>query len=801
MEFVSTITTDLRLALRGLRLRPAFSLITISTLGLALGAVVTIFSAIQAVLLAPLPYESPSELVGVWQDHTNLDGPQDEWVSADNFFVWRDTSESFSGMFLFGGNAPTLQGETAEMLNGGAVSQGAFEVLGVVPILGRGFLPEDDVAGAPSVATLGHDLWLRRFGGSERVIGQILVLDGEPTTVVGVMPAGFEVPGVAGRDIFQPTRVDSSNSCGHGCVTFRAIARLAPNVSLTQAREDMGRIAAGLAEEFPANRDVGIFLEPLTERVTGPYRSGLWMLFGAVIAVLLIACSNIANLMLARAAGRQQEMTVRAALGAGRRRLARTLLTESLVLAVAGGLVGVLLAGGGVRLLKALAPGASSRFEAISLDGLTLGFAAAVALGAALLFGLVPTLRSVRNAGEELRVRGDGGSGRLRGGLVIVQVAAATVLLVGGLLLARSFGELMSVDPGFEPEGLLTQQMFLPRASYEDGEQLRAFSRRMLSAVDSLPGVAAAGTVNSLPLRGNDSDTGFLIDGRPLPGAGERAPVAWTRVVTPGYLEAAKLRLVEGRMLAEADRADAQPVVMINEAAARRYWPGGDALGSRVRFGRTAPYREVVAVVGDTKQFGLAESDRPAIFLPFDQQPGRFMTLVLRTAQDPASVAAASQAEIAKLDPSLAVSSVATMREVIDGSVEVERMLRTVLLGFAAVAMLLAALGLYGVMTYTVSLRIPEMGLRSALGATPGSLLRTVLSSGAVLVAAGLALGVLLSAGASRLLERMLFGVTPYDPLTFAATAIVLVAVGLLACLVPAWRAMRVDPLEALRYE
>ncbi len=800
-SFLTQLTQDTRYAVRGLLRRPGFTLLGIATLALGIGAVVAMWSAVDAVLLEPLPYADPDRLVVVWQDHQQVEGPRDEWVSADNFFVWREQSRLLDGMFLIGGTAPTLQGSAGilpERLQGAAVSHGALESLGVTPELGRTFSEEENRAGGERVALLGHALWTRRFEADPAVVGAKISLDGMPTTVVGVAPAGFEVPFVGAVDIVLPAAVDSTNSCGHGCVTFRSVARLAPGASLEAAQGEMDAIQAQLAQDFAANRDIGIWLEPLGMRATAPYRTGLWVLLGAVAAVLLIACTNVANLTLARLAGRDQEIGVRVALGAGRRRVVSQMLCESLVLAAAGALAGLGLAVLGVRLLREMAPASATRFQEISLSGQALGLALGLAVLTGLGAGLAPALRSGARAAA---ARGGLGAGaRLRRALVVVQVALATVLLIGGGLLARSFAELMQVDPGFRTDGLLTQQIFLPPGGYPEMGDVRSFVERLEQSVQRLPGVVEAGVVNSLPLTGADGDQGFLIQGRQR-AQGERPPVAWTRLVSSGYLRAAQPPLVAGRLLAASDGAEAPPVALVNEAAARRYWPDGDALGARILLSRSGPEIEVVGILGDARQFGIAEPDRPALYLPFAQQPGRFMSVVLRSEGPPEAQAPHVAAVVAALDPTLAVSGVSTMRELVRQSVSVPRLLRTVLVGFAAVAMLLAAMGIYGIMAFTVRRSQSELGLRMALGASPGQVLGRVLASGAALAGVGLLLGLLVALGSARLLASQLFAVSPYDALTFAGVIATLLAAALLATLLPALRAMRVDPQSALRQE
>ncbi len=803
---MENLLQDIRYGFRLLRAKPGFTTVAVLTLALGIGANTAIFSVVNNVLLRPLPYAEPEALVMVWQDHSRIGGPVDEWASPDNFFDWRDLNDVFSGIFVIGGFGPTLTGvDEAEMLSGAAVSHDAFEILGVEPSLGRGFLPQEDTATSDPVVVLGHDFWTRRFAGDREVIGTTITLNGVPTTVVGVMPPGFAFPIVTGADVFAPIRVDATNSCGRGCVTLRAVARLRDGVSLQQARASMDGLAARLESEYPGpNGGVGVYLEPLHERVVGPVRAGLWMLLGAVGFVLLIACANVANLMLARATTRQREVAIRAAIGAGRARILRQMLTESLLLAFAGAGLGLLFALWGTDLLLSMTPGNTPRLDEVGIDGTTLLFTLIVAIVTGLVFGVAPALRASRpGLGAALkdggRGAGDGlGGSRVRSVLVVAEVALAMTLLIGGGLLLRSFVTLTNVDPGFEPDGLLTQQLFLPQARYEGAEQIVGFVGELVRRAGTLPGVAGAGVISTLPLAGGNEDASFLIEHLPRPQAGERAPVAWLRSVSPEYLTAMQMRLVRGRWIDETDSAQAPRVVLINEAAARRYWAGDDPVGSRITLDGES-WREVVGVAADTRHFGLDQAERPAIYLPFEQAPRRFMTVVVRTDGDPLRFARTVQAELWEIDRDLAFSGVGTMRNVVADAIAVPRLLTTVLTGFALAAMMLAVIGIYGLMSYDVGQRTQEIGVRIALGAEPGEVLRFVVSRGMALLTGGVALGLLASLVLSRFLEGLLFGVSARDPLTFAAVVAVLAATAFVACYLPAVRASRVDPMNALR--
>ncbi len=805
---MENLIQDIRYGIRVLRNRPAFAIVAVLTLALGIGANTAIFSVVNGVLLQPLPYESPDELVMVWQDHTRVDGPADEWASPDNFFDWRDMNDVFTGIFVIGGFGPTLTGVAEPtMLTGAAVSHDAFRILGVEPVLGRGFLPEEDAAASEPVVVLGHEFWQRQFNADESVVGTAIMLNGVPSTVVGVMPPGFAFPVVGGQDVFTPIGLDATNSCGRGCVTLRAVARMRDGVSIEQAQASMSALAAELEAEYPrANGGVGVYLEPLHERVVGSVRAGLWMLLGAVGCVLMIACANVANLMLARATGRRQEVAIRAAIGAGRARIVRQMLTESLLLAGGGAALGLLFALWATDLLVSLSPAGAPRLDQVGVDGSALMFTLVIAVATGLLFGVAPALRASRpRLGDSLK---DGGLGsgagigglRLRGALVVVEVALAMTLLIAGGLLVRSFVTLINVDPGFEPDNLLTQQVFLPPTRYDGDVDMVGFVDEMLERASSLPGVTDAGMISTLPLAGGNEDAGFLIEDLPRPGQGERAPVAWQRRVSPGYLTGMKMRLVRGRWLDDTDRASAPPVVMVNEAAARRYWGERDPVGSRITFDGQN-WTEVVGIAADTRHFGMDQSERPAVYLPFAQSPRRFMSLVVRTDGDPLPLARAVQAEAWQIDPDLAFSGVATMQEVVDDAVAIPRLLTYVLGAFAAAAMALAAIGLYGVMSYSVSQRAREIGVRIALGAEPSDVLRFVVAGGMALLSVGILIGLAASLLLSRFFESLLFGISARDPYTFAVVTAVLVGTAFVSCYLPALRASRVDPIIALRQQ
>jgi putative ABC transport system permease protein len=802
---METLLYDLRYGLRLLRQRPGFTAVAILTLAIGTGANTAIFSVVNSVLIRPLPYEDPDRLTMVWQDLTRIDGPEREWATPDNFFDWRDQNEVFEGMFALGGWGPTLSGMGGpEQLNGAVASFDALTLLGVEPILGRTFRPEEDTAASELVVVVSHSLWQRRFAGDRDVLGRTITLDTQPATIVGVLPAGFDFPIIRDPEILAPLRIDRTNACGRGCYTLRVIARLKSDVTFERAQADMDAIAARLEQDYPdENGGVGIRLVPLHEQVVGPWRAALLVLLGSVGLVLLIACANVANLLLARATDREHELATRVALGASRARLLRQLLTESLMLAALGAAFGLVLGQWGVDLLVSLVPESVPRFQSVSVDGPTLAVTSAVAVISGLAFGLLPGLRaSSPSLQRSLKAGGRGaaagGHRRFRDTLVVVEVALALTLLVGAGLLMRSFASLVRVDPGFDADNVLVSQLNLVGAGYDEAIERVSFVDRLLTRVRAMPGVEGAGVVYALPLGGADADANFTIEGR-TPPRPQQEPVAWYRPVSHDYFETMKMRLARGRWFEATDEAEATPVVLINEAAAERYWPDEDPLRSRVRIGGSL--RQVVGVVADTRHFGLDQAPRPAMYFPYPQLPLRFTNLVVRTEGEPTALTPSVRRAVAEIDPTLALANVASMREVLSDTVAAPRVITTLLAVFALSALALAAIGLYGVMSYTVGQRRQEIGIRMALGAKAGDVVRWVVGHGMLLLVIGAALGLTFSLALSRFLESLLFGISATDPTTFLVGAVVLAAVALVACYVPGRRAASVDPVVALRHE
>jgi putative ABC transport system permease protein len=787
-----------------------FTSVALLALALGIGANTAIFSVVNSVLLRPLPFRDPQRLIMIWEDYQQRGGPEREWASPADFRDFRDLSQSFEHVTALAGWGPTLTGQgEPEDLQGAGVSHDTFAMLGVDPVVGRSFKPEEDKAGAERVVILSYQLWQRRFGADPTIIGKSVTLSGESYTVIGVMPRNLSFPILNKPDIWRPidALLAGNPRCQRGCVILRVIAKLKPGISIETARAEVSTIASQIAERFPdSNKGVGATLVPLHEQLVGDVRPAMLVLLGAVGLVLLIACANVANLLLARAAAREKEVAIRAALGASRARLVRQHLTESVLLAVIGGALGLLIASWMVDFLMSFAPAGTPRIEEVTIDIGVLAFTLAVALLTGVAFGLAPALLVSRtNFGSALKEGGRETSAtsrgaRIRNALVISEVALALMLLIGAGLLIRSFINLQRIDPGFNPKSVLRVDINIPRTRYPAPEQSAAFYKQLLDRVIGLPGVEYAGAVSSLPLSGGGTDANFGIEGQALPEP-DRQPVAWYSSITPDYLRAMGTRLVKGRELTELDSADAPKVVIISETMARRYFPDTEPVGKRLVFGGGKDLREIVGVVSDVKFFGLSVDSRPSMYFPHAQNPARGMSLAVRTQVDPLSLAAAVRGELSKLDPELAVSNVMTMEQLVGTSLAEPRFVLLLLGTFAALAMLLSAIGVYGVVSYSVTQRSHEIGVRMALGAQASDVLRLVVGQGMTLVLGGVGLGLIAAFGITRLMESLLFGVGATDVATFASTAVLLTGVALGACLVPARRATKVDPMVSLRCE
>ncbi|HYY97748.1 MAG TPA: ABC transporter permease [Pyrinomonadaceae bacterium] len=802
---------DLRYGLRALRKHPGFTAVAVTALALGIGANTAIFSVVNTVLLRPLPYKDPDRLVMVWEDDTKHGYPRDTPAAA-NYVDWREQNGVFEGMAALADQSFNLTGMgDPERLEGKRASANLFNILGVEPLLGRGFLPEDDQPGAGRVVVLSHGLWQRRFGADPKVIGRALELNGQSYTVVGVMPPSFQFPSPE-DELWVPIAFTQQEAASRGRHYLNVVARMKPGVSVEQAQAEMSTIAARLQQQYPDyNTELGAVVVPLHEQVVGDIRPALLVLLGAVGFVLLVACANVANLLLARAAARQKEIALRVALGASRARLVRQFLTESVLLAALGGVVGLLLALWGVNLLKAFIPDSISQVKAIAVDAKVLGFTLLVSLLTGLIFGLAPATQSSNfNLNETLKEGGrDTASGsrgkRIRSLLVVAEVAVSLVLLIGAGLLINSFLRLRSVEPGFKPGNLLTMGVELSEQKYPDLARRTAFYDDLISRVEALPGVRSASVTNWIPLVSQGDSVGVSVDGLPDPGPGKK-PIVVTRIVGPHYFKTMGIQLVRGRDFDERqDRVDAPAVVVVSEATARRFWPGEDPVGKRITPGTpTTPedWCQVIGVVKDVRQFDLAAEPRPQMYLNYPQAD--FFAprhLVVSTSVDPLGLAGAVRKAVWEIDRDQPVSNVRTMEDVLSESLARQRFSMLLLGVFAGLALVLAAVGLYGVMSYTVAQRTREIGVRMALGAQTGHVLRLVVAQGLKLALVGVALGLVAAFMLTRVMSSLLFGVSPTDPATLAVISLVLVGVALLASYIPARRATKVDPLVALRHE
>jgi putative ABC transport system permease protein len=804
---MKNLSQDIRYGIRVMLKSRGFTAAAVIALALGIGANTAIFSVVNAVLLRPLPYPDPERIVTVWQNLQASGGPEREYTSPADFNDWKEQGQTFEHMAAVVNWGPTMTGQAEpEQLRGAAISYDMFSVLGIEPALGRSFTREEDQPDGERVVILSNGLWRRRFGADPSLVGQTISLSGDSYTVVGIMPPGLKFPIINRAELWKPLSPALNKSCQRGCVVLRVMARLRPGATLESARSEMSTIASRIEQENPAtNKGVGVTLIPLHEYVVGDVQLAVYILFGAVGLVLLIACANVANLMLARAASRSKEIAIRTALGASRGRVIRQLLTESLLLAIIGGASGVLLAFWMVDILVAFSPEGTPRTDEIGIDGRVLAFSLATALLTGLISGLVPALQASNpNLNDALKEGGKGTQSgshgrRARGILVVSEIALALMLLIGAGLLMKSFLRLQSVDPGFNPKNLLTAVISLPRASYPDRPRFVAFYAQLLDRIKTLPGVQSVGAISNLPLGGGRTDSDFSIQGRPQPEPGEH-PVAWYDSVTVDYFRTMGMRLLEGREFTERDNQDGPKVVIISEALARRYFPGEQAVGKFLQFGEKN-VREIVGVMGDVKQFGLETDARPSMWFSAGQIPDRGMYVVVRTSGDPAALASALRSEVWAIDNNLAVAEVAPMEKIVSESIAQPRFILLLVGFFAVVALVLAAVGIYGVMSYSVTQRSQEIGIRMALGAQASDVLKMVVWQGMALTAAGVAIGLAGAFAVTRLMGSLLYGVSATDPMTFGMIALILAGVALGASFVPARRATKVDPMIALRHE
>ena len=805
---------DLRFGIRMLVKSKAFTMVAVLSLALGIGANTTIFSAIDAVLLNPLPYKDPARLVVVWETNRQL-GPE-MWdrneVAIGNFIDWRSRNQVFDQLgALYDTNLNLTGIGEPERIKSFVVTTNFFQVLGAQPMLGRSFLPEEEKPGSPRVVILSHDLWQRLFSSDRSLVNKSLTLNGNPVAVIGVMPPAFELQFPINMRVdmwvpmpIDPAALDRSNNY------LYVLARLKQDVSREQAQTEMNLIANQLQQQYPeTNAERGVNVVPLHKQLVGNIESYLYMLFAAVGFVLLIACANVAGLLLARVTARQREVAIRIALGASRWRLIRQLLTESVILSALSGLLGLLFAYGGIKLLLALTPSEVPRLHEIGLHLPVFLWTLTISIVTGLLFGLAPAVQASRpdlnKALKESSGRNPGSFQRssLRNLLVVSEVAVALLLLVGAGLMTRSFLRLQQVNPGFEATNLLTMNISLPRQKYREPQQANVFFNQLFERVRNLPGVKSVAGIDPLPLSNSNVMDSVLVEGAPVVALTDR-PVVGVRAVTPDYFQTMSIPILKGRSFTEQDRENTPRVIIVNEALASRYWPNQDAIGKRLGFAEDPSkqvWEEVVGIVGNVKHKALETEVMPEVYYPYQEVPSNFLSLVVRTSSDPASMIPAIRNQVLSVDKDQPVSDIMTMEQRLAKSVASSRFVMLLLGTFSILALGLAAVGIYGVMAYLVTQRTQEIGVRMALGAQKRDVLKLVVGKGMALAVIGTAIGLVASLALTRLMRSLLFEVTPTDWLTFVIVSVVLLTVALLACYIPARRATNVDPLIALRYE
>jgi predicted permease len=823
---------DLRQGLRMLVKSPGFTIVAVLTLALGIGANTAIFSIVNAVLLRPLAYKDSPSLVNIWGKFEK-DGIPQNWISEPEYWDLLDHNESFSQIaaYSLGGRANLTRADAQPVqVSTGNATAGVLPLLGIAPVLGRTFGADEDQPGHSHYALLSYALWQSQFGGDPTIVSKSIQLDGETYSVVGVLPKQFSLGGK--QDLWTPLGLDRARPGGRGSHYLHVVARLKPGVDFAQGSTALTRFADDLRRAYPGNyghgpeKNFDMYMVPVKEQLVGRMRPALFVLLGAVAFVLLIACANVANLLLARASAREKELAIRAALGAGRARLVRQLLTESLILGLVGGLLGLALAYWGVDALRALAPSNTPRMDEVYIDPLVLAFTFGISLLTGLFFGLAPAWHVARtDLRETLNEAGRGtsaagGTLHLRSWLVVSELALAVLLLVGAGLLIRSFSRLLDVSPGFQTQHLLTMELSLPEKTYPDGAPVQKFYTQLMASLKTVPGVQTAGAVSQMPLGESYSSGSVFFEDTSIPDIPKLPEVGNLpymeidqRTATPEYFQAMEIPLVRGRVLTDADDASAPLVAVVDTNFAHRFWPHREAIGQRVAIDTipnlkpAAPrWRTIVGVIGHVKHYSLDVEGREQIYFPHRQPlygvfAARDMTLAVRTSLDPASVTSAIREQVFAIDKGLPLYNIATMDQLVSNSVAQPRLNLSLLVAFATLALALAAVGVYGVMAYTVTLRTQEFGIRMALGASPADVLKQVFLEGGRLAALGLALGLVAALALTRLMASMLYGVKPSDPLSLGVAAALLAVVACAACYIPARRATCVDPLVALRYE
>ena len=818
---METFWQDLKYGVRMLARSPSFTAIAILTLALGIGANTVLFSVVNGVLLKPLPYLQPDSLVSLAESTAEFESSS---ISYPNFLDWQRANSTFSSIAAYRGDDFTItgQGET-ERVRVGMVSSAFFPILGVKMVAGRSFLPEEDRLGAAPVVLISAGLWHRKFGSDPGIVGKTITMNGTGYDVIGIVPGDFRLEASnfdSIKDVFVPIEQNKDPMFRDRTVHpgTRAIGRLKPGVTLSAAKADMNQVARNLAATYPdADKGAGIHLMPLKEDVVGDVEPFLWVLLGAVGFVLLIACVNVANLQLARSSARGREFAIRAALGAGQSRVVRQLLTESVLLGLAGGAIGLLLAGWGTRAAIRILPETLPRAQGVGLDGRVLLFTALVSILAGVIFGLAPAIKTARpNIQQTLQESGRGASGakhRAQGIFVVIEMAMSLVLLVGAGLMIRSLVDLWSVDPGFNPRGVLTFAVSMSPSYGQNASDSRVTLRELEQRLLNIPGVQAASvTGGALPMTG-DNEFPFWVDGRPKPANVSEMSPSLFYMVAPGYQQAMQIPLKQGRFFSPDDNEHSANVVVIDESFAREYFPKQNPIGQRIHIGILDTTPEVIGVVGHVKQWGLdqdGDAKHPIhaqAYMPFLQIPDKFFSgplsveVVIRSQAPPATMAGLVREAIQNMNSENVMYETKSMEEIVAESLAARRFSMILLSVFAALALLLSSIGIYGVLSYVVGQRSREIGIRIALGAQRADVLRLMLGEGMKMALVGVAIGIVAALALTRLMVQMLFGVSATDPLTFVGVAAVLAGVALAACYIPARRAMRVDPIVALRYE